>query len=42
MCSTCCTLGVGGEYREHQCPVTTGEVSRMSGRLGGESKIKLK
>ena len=42
MCSTCCALGVVGEYREYQFLVATGVVSRPCGRLGGEGKIILK
>jgi hypothetical protein len=42
MCSTCCTLGVVGEYCEHQSVVATGVLSRLSGRVGGEEKIILK
>jgi len=42
MYSTCCALGVDGEYREHQFVVATGVVSRTCGRLGGEEKIILK
>jgi len=42
MCSTCCALGVVGEYREQQFVVATGVVSIPCGRLGGEGKIILK
>ena len=42
MCSTCCALGVAGEYREHKFVVVTGVVIRPCGRLGGEGKIILK
>jgi hypothetical protein len=45
MCSTCCTLGEVGEYRENQFLVETGVVSRPCGRLGrgerGEDNIKV-
>jgi hypothetical protein len=34
MCSTCCAVGVVGEYREQQF-VVTGVVSRPCGRVGG-------
>jgi hypothetical protein len=42
MCSTCCALGVDGEYREQQIVVTTAVVSIPFGKLGGEEKIILK
>jgi len=34
MCSTCCALGVGGEYREKQVLVLTGVICELTGRLG--------
>jgi len=40
MCSTCCALGVVGEYLENQFVVATG-VSIPCGRLGREEKIIL-
>ena len=42
MCSTCCAMGVVGEYCEQQFLVATDVVSRPCGRLGGEGKIILK
>ena len=42
MCTTCCALGLIGEYREHQFVVVTDVVSRTCGRLGGEEKIIIK
>jgi hypothetical protein len=39
MCSTCCALGLDGEYREHQFVVVTGVISRLCGRLFREEKI---
>ena len=42
MCSTCCAVGVVGEYREHQFLVSSGVVSRPCERIGGEGKILLK
>jgi hypothetical protein len=38
MCSTCCALGLVGEYREHQFLVATGVVSRPGGEFGGEEE----
>jgi hypothetical protein len=42
MCSTCCALGVVGEYREHQFVVVTGVISTLCGRLGGVERIIFK
>jgi len=42
MCSTCCAVGVVGEFREHEFVVVTGVVSGLCGRLGAEGKIILK
>jgi len=42
MCSTCCALGVVGEYLENQFVVAKSVVSIPCGRLGGEEKIILK
>jgi hypothetical protein len=33
MCSTCCALGLVGEYIEHQIVVVTGVISRTCGRV---------
>ena len=42
MCSTCCALGVVGEYRDHQIFIAPGVVSRPFRRLGRKKKIILK
>ena len=42
MCSTCCALGVVGEYREDQFVVATDVVSVPCGGLGGEEGVILK
>ena len=42
MCSTCCALGVVGEYREPQFVIATGVVIILFGKIGGEGKIMLK
>ena len=42
MCSTCCALGVGGEYSEQQVLVVKGVVCGLIGRTGAEGKVVLK
>jgi hypothetical protein len=39
MCSTCCALGVVGEYCEHQFLLATDAVSRSFGELGRKDNI---
>jgi hypothetical protein len=42
MCSTCCELGVSGEYGEQQVLVVTGVVCGLTGRTVSEGKVVLK
>jgi hypothetical protein len=42
MRSTCCALGIVGEYREQQFVVATGVASRQRETIGREGKIILK
>jgi len=41
MCSTCCALGVVGEYRQPQFILATRVVSISFGKYGGEENILL-